>query len=638
MAPVQGGKLLVWDTDERLHAKHDSVAYWQSYDASEINNTHSIPQLVEDNASQLRSQYLALIYKLGEAEVSGKRVVKHLEIRPGFSYWWMTLLTEKCNFAKSPQIDNAIKLMAFKEWLKERDYRHISLASSNAQLANAMRLLADELGVSFDWKKVKQHKTAKSRVKRIYSCLPHSFQALVWLSRHLQSRWPLKGVGIDAWQKTTARTTFISYLFNLVPDSAKKGRFESRYWTALPYALEKQKIESNWLHIYVKDALLPDARKARKIIEQFNQSHAGSQVHVTLHTFLSVRLVLSVMRDWYQLLMSAKLLRRSLQKNSGIYWPFLEKDYLTSIIGSAAMSNLLFLNLFESAISKLPHQNKGIYLQENQGWEFGLIHSWRAAGQPGGLIGMPHTPSKFWDLRSYFDKRNYDQIDGCSLPLPNHVAINGKAAKKMYSSGGYPESGLIEVEALRYLHLNNSGQNQDDSITSRAGKNQLLVLGDYLEINTIQQMELLKKAVQFVDCKIRYLVKPHPACPIHAEDYPGLDIVVTNEPIPKLIDHCSLVYTSNTTSAAVDAYCAGKSVVTILDGNGLNLSPLKGSKGVSFVSSPKELATELNKIYHMKEITGQKEGYFNLDPDLPRWRELLEINSKAEKRTSMEGT
>lgn len=636
MGATRDSELLVWDIDEPLQAKHGDVVYWQSYDASETDGIYSVPQLVENNAEQLRSQYLALIYELGEAKVNGERVVEHLENRSGFSYWWMTLLTEKCNYSKSPQIDNAIKLMAFKEWFKGKNYKHVLLASSNAQLAEAMHFLADELAFGFEWKEIKQQRTKGSLVKCIYNHLPYSLQAFVWLSQHLISRWPLKGVGIDEWKKTKAKITFISYLFNLVPDSAKNGHFESRYWTALPQVLEEHQVESNWLHIYVKDVLLTTSTEARGTIKRFNQSHAGSQVHVTLHSFLNIGLIFSVLWDWYQLFRLKKLLRVSLQKKSGIYWSFLEEDYLTSMVGPTAMSNLLYLHLFKSAMSALPLQEKGFYLQENQGWEFGFIHSWRTAGHADGLVGMPHTPSKFWDLRSYFDQRSYGQSDKCSLPLPGYVGVGGEAAKKMYLDSGYPESDLIEVEALRYLHLNRAVKHQADLTVSGMGEKTLLVLGDYLKENTTQQMELLRKATRQIDNKIKYFVKPHPACPIRAEDYPDLDLVITNDPIPMLIDHCSLVYTSSTTSAAVDAYCSGKPVVTVLDPKGLNLSPLKGSEGVSYVSSSEELAAVLNEIGQMKEIEGQGKDYFFLDPELSRWRELLKKNDKAEKQMSLE--
>ena len=50
---------------------------------------------MENNSDQLRSEYLTYIYDIGQLQVHGKCIIKHLEIERGFSLWWMTLLAEK---------------------------------------------------------------------------------------------------------------------------------------------------------------------------------------------------------------------------------------------------------------------------------------------------------------------------------------------------------------------------------------------------------------------------------------------------------------------------------------------------------------------------------------------------------------
>lgn len=625
--------LLVWDSDEELHKKCSDVIYWQSYNISECDGIFSVPRLVEKNSNQLRIKYLALIYELGQTKIKGKRVIDYLEVRPGLSFWWMTLLNEKCNFSKSPQIDNIIKLMAFREWFVQKDYKNIILVSSNLELANAVQILADELNIGFQWDKRKSQSVRKILVKRIYNYLPYSFQAILWLSYHLIKRWSLKGAGVEEWKKTTAKTTFISYLFNLDPGSVANGNFQSPYWPSLPKLLKQYHIKTNWLHIFVEDAFLGNPSKARKIIEEFNQSEENQQIHVTVHSFLSIRLVLTTLNDWRHMIILKKILRPSLMEHSDIYWPFLQGDYINSMVGPEAMNNLLFLNLFQCAMANLPIQDKGIYLQENQGWEFAFIYSWKNAGHGNNLLGIPHTPSKFWDLRSYFDKRNYIKSERCHLPLPDKVGINGDAAKRMYLNGGYPKSDLVEVEALRYLYLHNSFNKKFSSAPGEKSVKTLLVLGDYQKESTKQQMELLDKATKYINTEIIYIVKPHPACPIFAEDYPEINISVVNDPIPKLIDNCSFVYTSNMTSAAVDAYCAGKQVITALDPKSLNLSPLMGSDGVTFVSTPQELAIMLNDGGLTNEINQQGKDFFYLDTELPRWKELLVKNKFVKCKT-----
>ena len=136
-------------------------------------------------------------------------------------------------------------------------------------------------------------------------------KALSWFWRHLISHWVLRGIGVDKWKNTTGKVTFISYLFNLNSEYKEKGFFESGYWGVLPKKLREGKVQTNWLHIYIKDNLVPDALAAKKTIMKFNESHDGEQVHVTLYSFLSVRLVVKVLKEWFSLALKQRGFKNS---------------------------------------------------------------------------------------------------------------------------------------------------------------------------------------------------------------------------------------------------------------------------------------------------------------------------------------
>ena len=104
-----------------------NIIYWESYLGSEQDGVFSISHLVEQNASNLKASYLKLIYDFGEAKINDKRVIDLLTIRSNYSYWWSTLFNEKCNYAKSPQIDNIVKMLALEEFLKINKYSKIKL-------------------------------------------------------------------------------------------------------------------------------------------------------------------------------------------------------------------------------------------------------------------------------------------------------------------------------------------------------------------------------------------------------------------------------------------------------------------------------------------------------------------------------
>ena len=622
--------LLVWDAIDSPPEGDWFTVLWSSFEDGDSTNSLSIPKLVEEHADELRARYLAWLYELGETHIQGRRIVDHLELRPGFSYWWMTLLAEKCNFAKSPHIDDAIKFLAFKSWAAEQSTDCVALVTSKEPLAECIRSWCTNAGISFEWQRLPPKSEPVSWLKRVYQFLPHALQAFVWLILYMIKRWPLKGVGLREWRQSEGRITFVSYMFNLIPDAVKNGQFKSRYWAHLPDELLREGCKENWLHLYVNDPLLhPNARKAANIIRMFNANGQGAQVHVTLDAFLSWRVAFKALREWLQV-------RRIIMQFQNIpitdgnavinLWPLFKDDWSRSFDGREALSIILDVHLYESALKELPKQRIGVYLLENQGWEFALINAWRSAGHKH-LIGVAHSTVRFWDLRYFFDPRSYVPTGNNDLPLPDMVATNGTVMMEAYVGGGYPVSKLVEVEALRYLHLVETGFVKDTSPDIRKPLISILVVGDFLSRNTQLQMHLLERAAGALPENMRIIVKPHPGCPISSEDYPNLRMEISAAAIADLLRSADIVYSSNTTSAAVDAYCAGVPVICALDPATLNLSPLRGRLGAFFASTPEELASMLIFAAGAPSFAGRHQDFFALNQKLPRWKALLLENN-----------
>ena len=183
--------------------------------------------------------------------------------------------------------------------------------------------------------------------------------------------------------------------------------------------------------------------------------------HVTLSSFLSFGVVIQTLKDWLQLRKKVAGAGTKIGKLEMVrhLWPLFGEDWRSSIYGQEAISNLLMFNLFESAFNQLPTQKKGVYLHEQQPWEFGLIQAWKSGGHEA-LIGFPHATVCFWDLRYFFDHRSYVRGTKCQLPLPDRLACNGKVALEAFKLGGYPRDDLTRVESLRYLYLANAVTNR----------------------------------------------------------------------------------------------------------------------------------------------------------------------------------
>jgi surface carbohydrate biosynthesis protein (TIGR04326 family) len=134
---------------------------------------------------------------------------------------------------------------------------------------------------------------------------------------------------------------------------------------------------------------------------------------------------------------------------------------------------------------------------------------------------------------------------------------------------------------------------------------------------------LVEQARKLLPSGYRLTFKPHPGCAIKLRAYPGLQADETTEPLDRILGEYDIALSANGTSASVDAYVAGLPVIIGLDGNALNLSPLRGQPDVRFVSTPKELVEAILAARQGSAGDSDYHEFFFLDQDLPRWQRLL---------------
>ena len=614
--------LIILDSIKNYSKKENDILLWSSYCNLSDQNIFYLPKIVEDKSQHCKEKYISFIHNLGELIVDGKRIIDHLKINDDFSFWWTTLLAEKSNIGKSIQINEIIKIIAFEKWFQDQNYTKIIVNLSNPRAIKALTIFFKEKNISLEIVR----KLDKKKKIKFYKYLPYFIQSLVWLFWKTIKVWPLIGVGVRKWYKSNSKITFLSLLENLSKGSVEQGIFKSNFWPILPSLLKKNNHQSNWLHIYIESSDLPNAKLTAETINNFNSSNNSIETHTTIYSFLSILIVCKVILNLIKLTFLKFKLNKSIASECKFFWPFIVDDFQESFSGISAVRNLLYLFLFEKALGKLKNQKKGFYLHENQGWETAFISSWRKSKHEESLFAIQHTPIKFWDLRKLIDKRTVINAKKSMLPLPDYIGVNGELSKKTYLNNGFSNSKIIKLEALRYLNLNSL----EGCLQKDLNQNKLivLVLGDYSKENTYKQMELLRDSIKYLKKPIQFLVKPHPTTPIFVDDYPDLDMVITNRSINEIINCSQLVFAGSTTSSSVDAYYLGAKVVTFVNNELLNTSPLKEFKDVEFVSTPEQLAKILDNLENNKndfEIRDIDELLY-INKSIPKWKEILEIN------------
>ena len=140
--------LLIWDSIEPV-PQHKKTILWCGFNISSDRDIVSILDLIEGNQESIRKAYLKWSYDLSERKVFNISVKDHFEIKPNFSFWWLSAFAEKCNFSKSPQIDNAVKLIGLMQWADFNEIKSIELESKNKALVKALQKLSEQQSINF---------------------------------------------------------------------------------------------------------------------------------------------------------------------------------------------------------------------------------------------------------------------------------------------------------------------------------------------------------------------------------------------------------------------------------------------------------------------------------------------------------
>jgi surface carbohydrate biosynthesis protein (TIGR04326 family) len=619
--------LLIWDVEGESPQFDGTIVLWRQYAGVDDPFVISMPQQVERQAEELRARYLAWVHDLGEAQIRGKRVIDHLELRPGLSYWWMSSPAQKFSFSETSGINDAIKTLALEALVAMRQANSIVLTSGNCRLAACLQGFCGTAGLSFEWRRVPVSGTPETGLRSLYRLLPLTWQALIYLGRYAFSAVPFILRPRSATPTRGGESLFVDVLVHLDKRASESGVFVSNYWTVLVDKLTDWRTKTNWQHMFFRHSAISTLGKAGRLLECFNGSAKGWQFHQMVEQSLNVRVLRTALRDYVRVRQTfASLPEIADVRPAGSrldLWLLHADEWAASFCGATAMSNCLWVALFESAVGQLPRQKIGVYIQENQPWEMAFSHAWRTAGH-GILIGTPHTAIRFWDLRYHFDARCYDRCGNNGLPLPDILAVNGPAGRKSILAGGYPAGSVTEVEALRFLHLLKRSPGRPADTSLRRGLC-ILVCGDFLVAANRQIVAWLEIAAAALPPDTEIVFKSHPAYLFDPAEHSALKLNLSDAPLTELLGGCDVVFASNTTSAAVDAYCADIPVVQMLGGTTFNMSPLRGLPGVTYVTHPGELAGALKAVLQRGAYSA--EPYFCLDQELPRWKKLLGIEA-----------
>lgn len=612
--------IVVLDEGASWENQAGRIAHWADMD---VPDGHiSIPLMVEKQSDDLRTEYLRWIHDLGEHQIDGRSLREHLELDKNFSFWWMTLIAEKSP-VKSPGIYMIFKLRVLEQLYSFSDNRGIVLCSGNRILHRILSDWCQKIGHPYRWVKPQVSHTSSFTVRKMFRRLPHIIHAIVFLFRKLWTvRLLLAKAKISS--KNNHQITIVTYFPNIDQQLAEQGIFRSRYWEDLHSLLDKGRFTVNWVWIYAKSDEC-SFKEAVELRQQFVNNAKGKAYYYFIEEFLSFQSLMVSLKFYLRLLKAINKLKSIRNQfhftNSSLnFFDVMAQDWKLSLMGVVAMNGCLQLANFQNLAKQLPHQELGLYVWENQPWERALIWAWKNEGH-GKLIGFQHAILKPLNLRSFEDRKSYKLSIDPPL-LPDILAVSGNRALRQLNEVGFPEEKLKVVEALRYMYLAEdvSQKRNNNNLEFRV----LLVVTGYSVSETSTQLDLLAKAGAKGALKNydKVLIKPHPYCPVDriiSGLFPDVNFVVVNKPLKNLWSDVSMVYTANSTAAAVEAAWKGLPVIISVPNDSINLSPFYGLPGVTHVSTVDEFVRGLN----FSQTLSDYPDFLCLENELPRWANLL---------------
>ncbi|MBF0589007.1 MAG: hypothetical protein HQL53_07770 [Magnetococcales bacterium] len=624
--------LLLLEGNERPPNAQGTPIYWALRDIPD--GALSLPSLVDEMGDRLREEYLAWIAVMATRPIAGLALEKRMQIGAHPSFWHLSLLAEKSTLKSPNTLFSIMKLRALELTYHEGHHDALNLCVSDPRLIETLVNWCRQCKIPY--RNHAPFPPIEPLIKPPRSHrLPHLIQALMVLARYI-GRWA-RSLGSGSPHPFSKRSvTLCGYFPNIDMIQAAKGQLVSKYWGKLPELLIKRGMRLNWIWIHVPGGELSysESLKLRRELDRQSEDHqrfmlleeslgfAGILRGIIMFSRLALRRIPGqALREGFQL------------PGSNLnFWPVARHDWQRSKRGAVAMENALLATIFQRLAEAHAPDTPCFYIMENQAWERLLTSSWRR-WRRGRTLGVMHSIVRF------FDPRNYDHPTLLESPAykalrPDLQLMNGSGARHFVEGASQPLNRYREVEALRFLYLggiqpeNNHDKRQDKS--SRTRKRTLLVITDYIRFETEGQLRLLAGAAAKGGCDgfDEILVKPHPFYPVdEVVQQLGLEnrVTLTDTPLNQLWPKVDLVYSSNQTTAVVEAMRTGRLPILIhIGADGLNLSPLWGHPrmdSVQFVGSAETLHMALQSPPPAGHLD---EDFFHLDPGLSRWQRLLD--------------
>ena len=394
------------------------------------SDVRSLLQYIEDNSDSLRSKILEFYSKIGESKINGNSLPSELEIEPGVSFWWLTMFNEKSIY-KSP-LSDAIKYIAIEEILVENQIDFVKYLGESKKINKILLTLCKKRNIKYD------SNLSENCLKRTltFKVFIMQIKAIIFFLNYIRKRWKLRSSLNEKIVSKKDSVIICGYLQDI-------SKVKNNYWGCFGDILSDYSISFNWLNIFTNYKTGPSTNDALKWAKNMNKDSKKNGIHTFIHRRLKLILIYSIFKIWIKIQCKAIKSLGKIQDSFYIndsklnLFNIFENNYLDSLCGPSSFSSIIWYSLFDAELSVIPKQKACFYICENQNWEKALLYAWKK-NNDGPIFAVTHTTVRYWDLRYFFDRKEFN----CdyTMPLPDKYITNGNDSYMRLIESGYPKN------------------------------------------------------------------------------------------------------------------------------------------------------------------------------------------------------
>lgn len=394
--------------------------------------------------------------------------------------------------------------------------------------------------------------------------------------------------------------------------------YVSPYFGKLSEVLRSSRRSVGWLHLTSSGT--PTSLTAAE--RTWMQSVSGESAHAFVRQFVTPSVVIAAVRSWWRLQHRAPAWNEVVDAMNDadlrLISPFLARDYVNSVHGTVAMRTMLLGHALRRAVASMCGDAVVVHPFEGQGWETLLINE--CATRNITCVSYVHTIIKPWDVRALTALKSVKVLN---------VVVHGAHDESEIRRTG---SVVHVAEALRYQHLARAVTR----VTTTDAP--LLFVGGADCEESTRLFDAIVASNAASASPVTLWVKRHPQC-VALTDH-GSNVIVVNDSLEALFPQVRGVILAGT-AAPLDSYLAGLPTCSIVAPGAFSTNPLTpddryhvatdAAAAIRWMAGNSLTPTPTAGTAHMAPDKGQ---WFVIDPDLPRWRALIDrlIGQRSDAR------